>query len=162
MFDLLFLQDYVQLMESLADVAGLIPPYVLANHAEAPENGPRAMHSVLRSSDTGASDANEEVNIPVSAESVLIESVLAKATCEDCLREVQKMGLRKLEEWLWSGPLLPCNYRIRQHLAFGSCVGAAKNLSCLAAQDACLAFRGAVAETREVNSTLEDGKEFST
>lgn len=82
-------------------------------------------------------------------------------------QEEDSHGLLELE-WLWSGPLLPCHYRVRQYLAGDSGATTAKYsvaeiLRRLRSRpgDAHEALSGAIAELREVNLKLGDDTPFS-
>lgn len=94
---LLWLQNYVDLMEALADMAGLIP-------------------------------LKDEM--PVGADPEVVR------------------------KWLWSGPLLPCHYRICQDSTHG--LSAPIPLCASTDSEGSSAFTGALAEIRKVNTALED------
>lgn len=78
-------------------------------------------------------------------------------------------GDGKLKDWLWSGPLLPCHYRIRRVLGGGSCGPEAGHFDGGVGLDGreftgsqeIAALHVAMAEIQHVNGKLEDRRDFS-
>lgn len=138
-------------MEALAEVAGLVPSQDWSVHAgddspffqeatESPDRGgtmglygslpplPEAgtqastardgRHGPDNDINTDDVDANHAPKMQRSVELSLFSEALAEI-CPDGKAEEAMLVLK---EWLWSGPLLPCHYRIREFLAHGTAV----------------------------------------
>ena len=144
-------QGYLEVMEALAEVAGLVPSQDWSVHAggdspfiqeatESPDrDGTMALNGFLRALPEAATqastardgrygpdndintdgvDANHAPKTQRSAEMSLFSEALA----EICPDGNEEKAMLVLKEWLWSGPLLPCHYRIREFLAHGTAV----------------------------------------
>lgn len=148
-----FGSGYLEIMETLAEVAGLVPAQDWSVHAggdspfiqQAAEstnvreggvdlNGslpalPEAgiQTSTARDDRHGPdndikADGVDANNAPKTQHSVELSS-FSEALAEICPNGQKEKGMLVLKEWLWSGPLLPCHYRIREFLAHGTAMG---------------------------------------
>ena len=144
-------QGYVEFMEALAEVAGLVPAQDWSVHAgggspfiqettesAAARDAAMGLNGSLpalaevgtqastarngcHGPDNDTSEAGVDTNKASKAQHLVEMSLFSEALEEICPDGKDKAML-VLKEWLWSGPLLPCHYRIREFLTHGTAV----------------------------------------
>ena len=145
-------QDYLDIMENLAELAGLVPtrdwsvhaggdspfiqetagPYdgdgavgVKVSLSEMPEVEIRASTATdgCRGPDNGNNAYGTDVDNPLKSQHSVEMALFAEALAEISPDGDKEKAMLMLKEWLWSGPLLPCHYRVREFLTHGTAVG---------------------------------------
>lgn len=180
------LQDYVDMMEALADAAGVVP----IQHYQASNVNPPVTNQ-----SNSPSDAQNDQEVLAKLGETVIARVTVRASCPhdpnidptpaggisrlgkettgsesiDLIRSEDGLSQEDLEEWMWSGPLLPCHYRIRQYLLpefSGQSstkplpAGVLHEEQCRA-NDPHLAIKVAMAELRAINIKFMECRDFS-
>ncbi|CAN0360856.1 unnamed protein product, partial [Laminaria digitata] len=92
-----FATGYLEIMEALAEVAGL---------------GSTARNDLL-GPDDGTNAACVNASHAKKSQRSVAMALFAEALAEISPDGKEEKGMLMLKEWLWSGPLLPCHYRIR-------------------------------------------------
>ena len=144
-------QGYLEIMENLAEVAGLVPTQDWSVHAggDSPfiheiagpddgdgavgvkgslsaltEVGTRASTAIdgCRGPDNSISAVGTDGDNPSKSQHSVEMALFAEALAEISPDGDEDKGMLMLKEWLWSGPLLPCHYRVREFLTHGTAV----------------------------------------
>lgn len=139
-------------MEALAELAGLVPtrdwsvyaggdsPFIQETTAPAnvrdgamglngslsalPKVGAQASTTTdgCRGLDNGINATGVDAENPPKSQHSVEMALFAEALAEISPDGDEEKGMLMLKEWLWSGPLLPCHYRVREFLAHGTAV----------------------------------------
>lgn len=137
------------MMEALADAAGLSPPPF---------------------------DTGDAVPVPARLDS-LSDELQSLASCGVDLANIEPLQdeMKKLQSWMWNGPLLPCHYRLSDllskqddsHPATTSARSTLLDVGCgvggkAGEKQEQEVLMGVLAEIREVSTKLQSGVDFST